>query len=223
LAGIRLDSGDLAYLSIKARKLLNAAGFKDAVIVASNDLDEHLIASLKRQGAAINVWGVGTMLVTAYDQPALGGVYKLSALRCRDGTWEHKLKLSEHAAKVTNPGVLQVRRFSNGHEFAGDAIYDETRALPERFTIVDPTDATRRKTFAKNSKGEDLLAPVLRRGKLVYDLPSLTAIRSRVQEQLASLHPGIKRFENPHEYPAGLELGLHEFKTKLILRSKGSI
>src|SRR5204863_1902143 len=103
LAGIRLDSGDLAYLSIKARKMLNAAGFKDAVIVASNDLNEHLIASLKRQKAAINVWGVGTMLVTAYDQPALGGVYKMSAMRRADGSWEHKIKLSEHAAKTTNP------------------------------------------------------------------------------------------------------------------------
>src|SRR5882762_6956143 len=127
LDGIRLDSGDLAYLSIEARKMLNAAGFKDAVIVGSNDLNEHLIASLKQQGAAINVWGVGTMLVTAYDQPALGGVYKLSALRQPDGAWQHKLKLSEHAAKVTNPGVLQVRRFSQGNKFAGDAIYDETR------------------------------------------------------------------------------------------------
>jgi nicotinate phosphoribosyltransferase len=221
LAGIRLDSGDLAYLSIKARKLLNAAGFKDAVIVASNDLNEHLIASLKQQGAAINVWGVGTMLVTAYDQPALGGVYKLSALRQPDGTWEHKLKLSEHAAKVTNPGVLQVRRFSRGNRFAGDAIYDETRPVPKRFTIVDPTDVTRRKHFPANAQHEELLVPVLRRGKLVYDLPSLEASRAHAQRQLARLHPGIKRLDNPHEYPAGLELGLHELKLQLILRAKG--
>src|SRR5262249_8289057 len=111
LAGIRLDSGDLAYLSVEARKLLDQAGLKDAVIVASNDLDEHLIASLKQQGAAIDVWGVGTKLVTAYDQPALGGVYKLCALRLPNGNWQPKLKLSEEAAKITTPGVLNVRRF----------------------------------------------------------------------------------------------------------------
>jgi nicotinate phosphoribosyltransferase len=223
LAGIRLDSGDLAYLSIEARKILNAAGFKGAVIVGSNDLNEHLIASLKQQGAAINTWGVGTMLVTAYDQPALGGVYKLSAVRKPDGTWDHKIKLSEQAAKVTNPGVLQVRRFRERNEFIGDAIYDETRPLLQRITIVDPTDATRRKHFSEKTKYEDLLVPVLRHGKLVYALPSLDAIRTRAQHQLALLHPGIKRFDNPHQYPSGLELTLHEFKTELILRAKGEL
>jgi nicotinate phosphoribosyltransferase len=223
LAGIRLDSGDLAYLSIQTRKILDAAGFKNAVIVGSNDLNEHLIASLKQQRAKINLWGVGTMLVTAYDQPALGGVYKLSALRKPDGTWDHKIKLSEHVAKVTNPGVLQVRRFREDKEFIGDAIYDETRALPKRITIVDPTDGTRRKHFPADTKHEDLLVPVLRRGKLVCALPSLDSVRTRAQRQLAMLHPGIKRFANPHEYPAGLELTLHEFKTELILRAKGEL
>jgi nicotinate phosphoribosyltransferase len=223
LVGIRLDSGDLAFLSIKARKLLDAAGFKDASIVASNDLNERLIASLKLQGAAIDTWGVGTMLVTAYDQPALGGVYKLSALRKPDGNWDYKIKLSEEASKATNPGVLQVRRFWKGQEFIGDAIYDETRPLARQITIVDPADATRRKRFSPETKYEDLLVPVLRRGKLVYNPPSLNAIRARAKEQLAMLHPGIKRFENPHRYPAGLELSLHEFKTELILRAKGEI
>jgi len=221
LAGIRLDSGDLAYLSVKARKILDAAGFKDAVIFASNDLDEHLIASLKQQGAAINGWGVGTMLVTAYDQPALGGVYKLSALRKSDGTWDQKIKLSEQTAKVTNPGVLQVRRFREKNEFVGDAIFDETRPLPKQVTIVDPSDATRRKHFPEDAKHEDLLVPILRGGRLVYEVPALDAIRVRAQRQLAMLHPGIKRFDNPHQYPAGLELTLHEFKTELILRAKG--
>lgn len=221
--GIRLDSGDLAYLSMEARKMLDAAGFKDAVIVASNDLNEHLIASLKQQGAAINVWGVGTMLVTAYDQPALGGVYKLSAIRKPDGSWEHKIKLSEQTAKVTNPGVLQVRRFQNGKGFIGDAIYDESRPLPDRVTIVDPVDATRRKHFAPDAPHEDLLVPIFRRGKLVYKPPPLISIRTRAQKQLSMLHPGIKRFANPHQYPAGLELTLHEFKTELILRAKGEI
>jgi nicotinate phosphoribosyltransferase len=223
LVGIRLDSGDFAFLSVKARETLDAAGFKDARIMASNDLNEHLIASLKQQKAAIDTWGVGTMLVTAYDQPALGGVYKLSALRKPDGSWDYKIKLSEQAAKVTDPGVLQVRRFRKGNEFVGDAIYDETRPVPRSITIVDPADATRRKHFAPGMKFEDLLVPILRRGKLVYDPPSLEAIRARAQRQLAMLHPGIKRFENPHQYPAGLELGLHEFKTKLILRAKGEI
>src|SRR6185437_2355444 len=221
MVGIRLDSGDLAFLSIEARKLLDAEGFKDARIVASNDLNEHLIASLKQQGAAIDTWGVGTMLVTAYDQPALGGVYKLSAIRKADGTWQHKIKLSEQAVKVTNPGVLQVRRFRKGKEFIGDAIYNETRALSRDVTIVDPADATRRKHFPAGTKHEDLLVPVLRRGKLVYDLPRLVDIRARAQEQLAMLYPGIKRLDNPHQYPAGLELSLHEFKTELILRAKG--
>ncbi|HLX68392.1 MAG TPA: nicotinate phosphoribosyltransferase [Verrucomicrobiae bacterium] len=221
--GIRLDSGDLAYLSVKARKILDAAGFKDAVIVGSNDLNEHLITSLKQQGAAINVWGVGTMLVTAYDQPALGGVYKLSAIRKPDGSWDHKIKLSEQTAKVTNPGVLQVRRFRNAKGFIGDAIYDETHPLRERITIVDPVDATRRKHFTADTPYEDLLVPIFRRGKLVYEPPSLDSIRTRAQKQLSMLHPGIKRFANPHQYPAGLELTLHDFKTELILRAKGEI
>jgi len=223
LAGIRLDSGDLAWLSIEARKLLDAAGFNDAVIVASNDLNEHLIASLKQQNAAINVWGVGTMLVTAYDQPALGGVYKLSAIRRSDGTWDHKIKLSEQAAKSTNPGVLQVRRFRRGNEFIGDAIYDESRPLPRRVTIVDPADPIRRKHFAPGAKPEDLLVPIFRKGKLVYNPPPLKTIRSRARDQLSRLYPGIKRFENPHQYPAGLELTLHDFKTELILRAKGEL
>ena len=223
LGGIRLDSGDLAYLSIEARKILDKAGFKDAVIVGSNDLNEHLIASLKQQGAAINVWGVGTMLVTAYDQPALGGVYKLSAIRKPDGTWSHKVKLSEQTVKVTNPGVLQVRRFREDKEFIGDAIYDETRPLPGSITVVDPIDATRRKHFSAKTKFEDLLVPALRHGRVVYDSPSLDSIRARAQKQLSMLHTGIKRFDNPHQYPAGLELTLHRFKTELILRAKGEI
>jgi len=221
LAGIRLDSGDLAYLSIEARKLLDAAGFTKTAIVGSNDLNEHLIASLKQQGARVNIWGVGTMLVTAYDQPALGGVYKLSAIRKPDGQWEHKIKLSEQAVKVTNPGVLNVRRFRRQNEFIGDAIFDEARPLSSKIKIVDPADATRRKHFPATTQHEDLLVPLFRKGKLVYRAPNLEQIRARVSEQLAMLHPGIKRLDNPHEYPAGLELSLHELKTKLILRAKG--
>ena len=223
LGGIRLDSGDLAYLSIEARKLLDAAGVKRTALVGRNDLNEHMITSLKQQGAKIDVWGVGTMLVTAFDQPALGGVYKLSAIRKPDGTWAHKIKLSEQAAKVTNPGLLNVSRFRRGREVIGAAIYDETQPVPGEITIVDPTDPTRRKHFTRATKHEDLLVPVFRKGKLVYAAPALAQIRARGQEQLARLHPGIKRLENPHRYPAGLELGLHDFKTKLILQAKGEL
>jgi nicotinate phosphoribosyltransferase len=222
-AGIRLDSGDLAYLSIEARKILDAAGFQDTFIIASNDLNEHLIASLKQQGAAINMWGVGTMLVTAYDQPALGGVYKLSAVRNPNGQWDYKIKLSEQAAKVTNPGVLQVRRYRTETEFIGDAIYDQTRPLSADVTIVDSADAIRRKHFPAGTTYEDLLVAIFRAGALTYEPPSLDAIRGRAQQQLSMLHPGIKRFDNPHAYPAGLELSLHKFKTELILNAKGGV
>ncbi len=220
LAGIRLDSGDLAFLSIQARKILDEAGFTQTAIVGSNDLDEHIIESLKHQGAAINLWGVGTRLVTAYDQPALGGVYKLSAIRNADGSWKHKLKLSEHVAKITNPGILQVRRFRSSDEFIGDAIYDVTRPVPKSFTIVDPLDHTRRKHFAPEDLADDLLVSIFRRGQLVYQAPPLSSVRERVSQQLAMLHPGIKRSVNPHQYPAGLELSLHDFKTKLILETR---
>jgi nicotinate phosphoribosyltransferase len=220
LAGIRLDSGDLAFLSIEARKILDQAGFTDAVIVGSNDLDEHIIESLKQQNAKITVWGVGTKLVTAYDQPALGGVYKLSAIRRRDGVWEPKIKLSEQAAKTTNPGILQVRRFRLENEFVGDAIYDSSRPVPEDFAIVDPVDSTRRKHFPRGAASEDLLVPIFRDGKLVYQACSLAESRARARLQVAMLHPGIKRSVNPHQYPAGLELSLHELKTKLILKER---
>lgn len=221
LAGIRLDSGDLAYLSIEARKILDAAGFRDALIVASNDLDEQIIASLKQQGAKINVWGVGTKLVTAYDQPALGGVYKLTVIQGPDGQWDYKVKLSEQAAKVTNPGILQVRRFRDANEFIGDALYDTSLPSQGLMAIVDPLDATRRKHFPTDTPSEDLLVPVLRQGELVCDLPSLEVIQTHARQQLAMLNPGVKRFANPHQYPAGLELSLHELKTKLILQARG--
>jgi nicotinate phosphoribosyltransferase len=221
LAGIRLDSGDLAFLSIKARKILDDAGFKDAVIVASNDLDEHIIESLKQQGAAIGVWGVGTRLVTAYDHPALGGVYKLSATRKPDGAWERKIKLSEQAAKITTPGILQVRRFRSETEFVCDAIYDTTLPKPAAFTIVDPLDSSRRKHLGSDAASEDLLVPVFRQGRLVYKSPPLKEIRQRARQQLGMLHPGILRSVNPHQYPAGLELTLHEVKNKLVLKARG--
>lgn len=224
LGGIRLDSGDLAYLSIEARRLLDEAGFTDTKIVASNDLDESIITSLKQQGAKIDIWGVGTKLVTAYDQPALGGVYKLAALRNAAGEWDYKMKLSEQTAKISTPGIQQVRRFRDERGFVADMIFDwatfgeETNGRDAPATLIDPLDFTKRRHFDAGQPHEDLLIPVLVAGRPVYDRPNIHATRARVQEQLANLHPSIKRFVNPHLYPVGLEKGLHERKTALILK-----
>jgi len=222
LSGVRLDSGDLAYLSIEARKILDDAGFEHAAIVASNDLDETIISSLKeQQGAKITVWGVGTRLATSFDQPALGGVYKLSALRDQQGKWLYKVKLSEQTAKISTPGILQVRRYRDGQSFIGDAIYDESLGVSQPTTIIDITDATRRKTFDAATEHEDLLAPIFRGGKLVYDEPDLKTTQQRTRDQLAMLHAGIKRFINPHRYPAGLEKRLYDLRAEIILNERG--
>jgi nicotinate phosphoribosyltransferase len=232
LLGIRLDSGDLAYLSIEARKILDAAGFHDTAIVASNDLDEDVIRSLKEQGAAITVWGVGTRLVTAYDQAALGGVYKLSAIRRQGdgagggpgGAWEHKIKLSEQLAKTSIPGILQVRRFRMDGEYRADMIFDALSYDVKRTgeaVVVDPLDATRRKTVAGGTAFEDLLVPVFRAGELVYAAPPLAETRRRTAEQLAGFYPGILRAVNPHQYVVGLEKGLFELRQRMILEGRG--
>jgi nicotinate phosphoribosyltransferase len=221
MAGIRLDSGDLAFLSIEARKLLDAAGFPKAAIVASNDLDEHIIESLKDQGATIGVWGVGTSLVTARDQPALGGVYKLAAVRSPGGDWQDRIKLSEQAIKVSTPGIQQVRRYASNGEFVADVIFDEEHGVPDGTTMVDPKDPTRRKTLPASSEWDDLLVPAVRSGRLVYSQPELAAVRQRTLAQLAGFHSGVKRFVNPHQYPVGLEAGLFDRKTRLILGLRG--
>ncbi|WP_242916927.1 nicotinate phosphoribosyltransferase [Pontibacter liquoris] len=216
--GIRLDSGDLTYLSVEARKLLDAAGFTAASIVASNDLDEHIITSLKQEGAKVNVWGVGTKMVTAYDQPALGGVYKLAAIRHENGDWDYKLKLSEQRAKTSTPGILQVRRFFDGDGYQADMIYNEMAPLPKKNVIVDPLDSTRRKTVAAGTTFKELLQPVFDQGKLVYTLPELSAIKAKTKAELNLLHESIRRYLNPHSYPAGLEEGLHQYKIDLIIK-----
>lgn len=220
MVGIRLDSGDLAYLSIEARKILDAAGFQKAAIVGSNDLDETIIQSLKDQGATINIWGVGTKLVTAYDQPALGGVYKLSAIRDPGGEWKYKVKLSEQSIKVSNPGIQQVRRYSSGQGFVADVIYDVNTSMTGGCVMVDPMDMTRQKRIPGDTKFVDLLVPIFRQGKRVYETPGLSNIKSMVQEQLGLFHQGVKRFVNPHQYPVGLEKSLYALKTELILRSR---
>ena len=220
MAGIRLDSGDLAYLSIEARRMLDEAGFPNAAILASNDLDEHIISSLKQQGAKIGSWGVGTKLVTAFDQPALGGVYKLAAVRTGDGPWLYKVKLSEQTLKITTPGILQIARFSRGGEFIGDMIYNEQSPAPGAHVIIDPNNPARRKAIPADATREALLVPIFRGGKLVYGEPPLAAVRARAHEQLGHLYAGTKRLLNPHEYPVGLEPTLYQLRTDLIFKNR---
>lgn len=216
LLGIRLDSGDLADLSIKSRILLDQAGFQDAQIVASNELDETIISELKRQGAQITVWGVGTNLVTAKDQPALDGVYKLSAIRDPGEPWKYKLKLSEQMLKVSNPGILQVKRFYIQDENVADMIYDQEISSKEDWHMVDPLDPTRIRTIRKGTPSHDLLKPIFRDGQCVYRLPTLQEIRRRTQEELSRFPVGIKRFLNPHVYVVGMEKNLYDLKIDLI-------
>jgi nicotinate phosphoribosyltransferase len=216
LLGIRLDSGDLAYLSIRARKLLDDAGFQDSKIVASNELDEHIIHELKQQGACISVWGVGTRLVTGGEQPALDGVYKLSAIRRPGDAWSYRLKLSEQMSKISNPGVLQVRRFEANGCYVADVLYQDGEAPNRAWTVVDPFDPTRRKLLSSELEAKDLLVPIFREGQVVYQRPSLNKIQSYARQELAALHGGIKRFLNPHAYVVGLEESLYTLKISLI-------
>ncbi len=221
LMGVRIDSGDLAYFSAKARVMLDDAGFNDTRILASNDLDEHIIKSLKTdQDAAIDMWGVGTKLVTAYDQPTLGSVYKMSAMANGQDEWNYKIKLSEQAIKVNNPGIQQVRRFFNGQRAVADMIYDEQSFQEEKeIKIIDPMDPTRRKELnIANLTHQDLLIPVFEKGVLRYDLPEIDKIKDRVNQQLSLFHSGVKRFVNPHSYPVGLAESLYKIKTELIFK-----
>jgi nicotinate phosphoribosyltransferase len=221
MIGVRLDSGDLAKLSIAARSMLDQAGFHQAAIMASNELDERLIESLKIQGAAINVWAVGTRLVTGYDDPALGGVYKLAAVRRPGGAWEPKIKLSDQAVKVSSPGILQVRRYFNDAENFADAIYDIGSDLSSGCVIIHPLDLTRQKKIGPELEYTDLLVPVMRRGKLVSELPTIDEIRRHRESELARVSAAVKRFDNPAEYPAWLERSLYQRRTELVLKHRG--
>ena len=220
MAGIRIDSGDLAYISQEARKLLDEAGFHDVDIVASNNLDEHLVKSLKNQDARISMWGIGTKLATAYDQPALGGVYKMSAIRNEHGEWEYKIKLSEQTEKINNPGIHQVRRYYNDTgKMVADMIYDINLGITDRKTIFHPADNTKRKLLDEQAlRKHDLLVPVFRNGVPVYVRPGIKEIQSKAKEELGQMHAGIKRFENPHTYPVGLEQKLYDKKMELIFK-----
>jgi nicotinate phosphoribosyltransferase len=212
--GIRLDSGDLAQLSIESRKLLDRAGFFDTKIVASNELDEVVISELKRQGAKIDIWGVGTHLVTGSGQAALDGVYKLSALQDARGKWNYKIKLSEQLAKISNPGLLQIKRFSFKGMYVSDVIYD--RMLGMSKDACDPFDPTKQILPSHLYESHDLLVPIFKNGKRVYISPRLGDIAKHCQEELKKLPVGIKRFLNPHVYPVGMEKNLYELKNKLV-------
>ena len=222
LAGIRLDSGDLHYWSNEARRILDEQGFPKTKIIVSNELDEEIIDSLKQQGAKVDLWGVGTKLVTAFDQPALDGVYKLSAVRSINGEWKYKVKISEQFIKVSNPGIMQVRRYFSGEENVADAIYDIHTDLSAGCTIIDPFNATRQKRISATTACHDLLVPVFRKGRRVYTPPPLDQIRGSVQNNLRRFHMAIKRFINPHEYPVGLEQSFYNLKNELILKTQES-
>ena len=216
--GIRLDSGDLAYLSREARKMLDAAGFPEATICASGDLDENLIRDLKLQGACIDTWGVGTKLITSEDSPSLGGVYKLSA-EYVDGRVVPKIKISENPAKITNPGVKKLYRIydkSNGMAVA-DLIaleqehYDESQPL----TIYDPVNTWKSMTLT-NYTMKDLRVPLFKNGKRVYDSPALMDIRQHCEEDLATFWDQYKRLLNPHRYKVDLSDSLWMLKNSMI-------
>ncbi len=219
MAGVRLDSGDLADLSIKARKILDAAGFPNAAIVASNDLNDDTIVALKAAGAQINIWGVGTKLATSYDQPALGGVYKLGAIRGKDGAWDFKVKLSEQLIKVSNPGMLQVRRYEHAGKPVADMLYNQEQPILEA-KLMDPLHAGQSAPLPANDRHYDLLVPIFEAGKLVYALPPLAAIRDRSIAQQAAFPDGILQLQNASEFPVGLEENLYHLKMSLIQKAK---
>jgi len=215
--GIRLDSGDLAYLAQKSREILDDAGLFHASIFVSNDLDEKLILSLKQQGAPISVWGVGTKLVTAFDEPALGGVYKLAAL-WKNGIWEEKVKISENAIKTSIPGILNVRRFEKEGKYIADMIFDEQREknIP---TIISPEDPFRIKHI-DTSCSETLLVPYVQEG-IFLPRGDLHEARERCLKDKLKFDSSILRFENPHLYPAGIEQSLAQKRTQMVHQKHG--
>ena len=219
--GIRLDSGDLAYLSKEARKMLDAAGFEDAVIAASSDLDEYLIDSLKSQGAAITSWGVGTNLITSKDCPAFGGVYKLAAVKTGDGEFVPKIKLSENTEKITNPGnktVYRIYEKTNGKLKADlislvDDVFDESKDL----VLFDP-QATWKKTHLKGGTYtmKELMVKVFDKGECIYQSPSVMEIREFCKKEQETLWDETRRLVNPHEVYVDLSDRLYAMKTKLL-------
>ena len=221
--GIRLDSGDLAYLSKKAKKMFDDAGFTDVTIAASNDLDENLISSLKLQGAAVNSWGVGTNLITSKDSPSFGGVYKLAAIQDQEtGEYIPKIKISENSEKITNPGDKVIYRIydkQSGKIFAdlialSDEVYDETKDL----LLFDPVE-TWKKTLMKAGEYvmEPLMIPVYKDGRCVYkDRPSVMELQQICRRDMDRLWDEAKRLVNPHHVHVDLSRKLWDLKQRLL-------
>lgn len=214
LIGIRLDSGDLTTLSREARKMLDDAALHEVLIVASNDLDEYGIAALKEEGAQIDLWGVGTRLATAYDQPALGGVYKLSALRDQAGHWQYKFKISEKSAKRSLPGMLQIRRYWREGRGVGDVVYDELLGIDPRPRAV--LNEVQGFDIPEQATSGDLLIPVFRGGEWIHEGPSLQEIRQRAGDQLDSFSEFVDRGDRETPYRVGVESRLHERRQRLM-------
>ena len=219
--GIRLDSGDLAYVSKKARKMLDAAGFTDAFISASSDLDEYLIDSLKTQGCKITSWGVGTNLITSKDCPALGGVYKLAAVQEKDGTFTPKIKLSDNTVKITNPGNKVIYRIyeKDCHKIKADLIALEEEIFDESqdLVIFDPIETWKRtKLKAGTYEMRPLLVPVFREGKCVYTSPKVMEIREICAKELDTLWDETRRLVNPHEMYVDLSDKLYDMKRHIL-------
>ncbi len=221
--GIRLDSGDLAYLSKKARKMLDEAGFPDAVISASNDLDEFLIDSLKAQGAAITSWGVGTNLITSKDCPAFGGVYKLAAIMDKDGRFIPKIKLSENTEKVTNPGNKTIYRIyeKDSGKVKADLIclVDEQFDENEPLLLFDPLEPWKKTKLAGGSYTmREIMVPIFRNGKCCYESPKVMDIRAYCQKELNTLWDETRRLINPHKVYVDLSKKLYDIKIDLLDR-----
>lgn len=221
--GIRLDSGDLAYLSKRAREMLDEAGFANARIVASSDLDEFLIRDLKTQGARIDTWGVGTNLITSKDCPVLGGVFKMVAEK-ENGQWKPRIKISENPAKVTLPGIKKVVRFIDRSTAKPlvDLIMldDEPTPAGEELEVFDPIETWKRK-IVRNYNAVELLVPVFLGGSLVYQCPDLLSIRERTKEQISRFSPEVRRLKNPHIYHVDWSQELWDMKQELLNRMNG--
>jgi nicotinate phosphoribosyltransferase len=216
---IRLDSGDLAYLSRKARKMLDEAGLPQCKIVASNSLDEYLIRDLLLQGAKIDSFGVGERLITSHSEPVFGGVYKLVAVEDKEGNILPKIKISANPAKITTPHFKKVYRLfdkEDGKAFADlVTLHDETVDETQPLELFDPDATWKRKTFT-NFTAVELLKPIFRGGKLVYQSPSIRDIRSYCARQIDLQWDEVKRFENPHNYYVDLSQKLWDLKQELL-------
>lgn len=217
--GIRLDSGDISYLSKRARKMLDDAGLKECKIVASNSLDEHLIGDLMMQGAEIDVFGVGERLITSSSTPVFGGVYKLVAVEDDSGKIIPKIKVSENVSKITNPHFKKVYRYYDNESKKALAdelcIYNETVSENLPRTIFDPNAVWKTKTLTDFTVRE-LLVPIFKNGKCIYDLPKLDEIQSYCLQQIDLLWDEVKRFENPHTYYVDLSEKLWKIKQQLL-------